>query len=229
MKTNDRIIILMEVKHLKRLLAAALILTVLSVPAYSYIEGALATAATDSDQVVVTLSVNEEIDISDSANTSMSQSLGITANTAIATSSWTVITNSSAGYTVAVKASTDPAMQTGGGDVVADYTEAVSGTPDTWSVPSGAAEFGYSAFSSSGRVATTTWGTGTQCSSTANVPSTTLKYIDFDTSDRTIASHTATTTPSGDSISLCYAVEQDGFLIADGTYTATITATATTQ
>ncbi len=214
-------------REIKRIIGLTSILSLALMVIYLGLEPQLTNAVSAADSVIITLTVDAGITITSPADTSMSRNLGVTDSTAIATTTWNVKTNNSAGYTLAVKASTNPAMDhTTTADVVNNYTEVVGGTPETWSVPSGSAEFGYSAFGTD--VPTGTWGTGSQCASTAHVNSTTLKYVAVTTSDKTIATRSSTTTPTGVDATVCYAVEQDGFYIPSGTYTATITATATT-
>ena len=101
--------------------------------------------ATATDNVIVTLDVTTGITISDGANVTMAPTLGVTADQSIGTSSWIVKTNAALGYTWQVKASAAPALVSGANSF-ADFTEAVSGTPEVWSVAGGAKEFGYSAF-----------------------------------------------------------------------------------
>jgi hypothetical protein len=188
------------------------------------LEPATASAAVASSSVVITLNVTQGISISSPINSSMSATLGVAQNSAVGTTTWTVITNDVAGYTLSVNATNTPAMKTGSASV-ADYQ--TTGTPNTWSVSSGNAAFGYSAFGTD--VPTGTWGTGALCSGASgpNATSTTLKYEGFTTSPFQVASRAATTTPSGIATTVCYAVEQNNVFIPSGTYTATIVATAT--
>lgn len=183
-----------------------------------------ASAATASDNVIVTLDVDTGITISDGANVTMAPNIGVASDGSIGSSSWIVRTNSALGYTLAVKASASPALVSGANSF-ADYTEAVSGTPDVWSVGSGAYEFGYSAYGTD--TPTGTWGTGTSCGA-AGVPTGTQKYIGFETADRTIATRATTTSTSGITTTICFAAQQNAVYAPSGTYTATITATATT-
>jgi hypothetical protein len=153
--------------------------------------------------------------------------LSTSQNSAVGNAAWTVTTNNFAGYTLGVKASTEPALsRTGGGGNIADYTPAVAGTPDTWSVTS-AAEFGMSAFGTD--VVGGTWGTDTDCIAGADVPSATLKWRDFNTTDVQIAIKGVQTSTSGIATTMCVATQQVGVFADSGTYTASITATATTQ
>jgi hypothetical protein len=208
--------------------AVALLIAFVASPfAYAAFEANEVSAVSVNDSVIVTLNVESGITITSPADTTMSQTIGVAADEATASTTWNVKTNNVSGYTIAVKASTAPAMQATATTTVPDYTPAVAATPETWSVGSGAAEFGFSAFGT--RVSTGTWGTDTDCSgATTHEPSAGLKYRDFDTTDISIGSHTSTTTTAGDDTKVCYAVEQNGFYLPSGTYTATITATATT-
>jgi hypothetical protein len=190
---------------------------------YIGLEPEMVVAATATDQVIVTLNVTAGIAITDAPNTSMSTNLGIAANTAVATSTWNVKTNNNLGYSLAVRASTLPAMQASSTALIPDYQ---TGVPALWNVVPGTAGFGYSVYGVD--VSTGTWGSGSSCSAATSTPNATLKYRGFTTSDYVIAIHNSTTTPTGADSNLCYAVEQDNFYINSGTYTATITATATT-
>ncbi|MDQ3018324.1 MAG: hypothetical protein M3Q64_00415, partial [bacterium] len=159
--------------------------------------------------------------------------LSTSQNTAVGSAAWTVTTNSAGGYTLTLFAAAAPAMvRSGGGGNIADYTPAVAETPETWSV-STAAEFGFSARGTN--VNTTTYGTdaSNDCLSatTPDIPSTTLKWRDFDLtgSADTMASTTGPTTTSGAASTMCVATEQNGIFAASGSYSATITATATAQ
>lgn len=213
--------------NFRTLLSFTLTLALCTPIIYPALEAHRAGAATDDDTVLVTLNVDEGIVISSPADAPMSQNLGVTAHEATATVVWNVATNAAGGYIIAVRATSTPAMQSST-DVVADYTPATPATPETWSVAPGDAEFGFSAFGT--HVSTGTWGTDTDCvGGTAHTPSAGLNYRDLDTTDITIGSSGATTTPSGVDTTVCFAVEQNGTYIPSGAYTATIIATATTQ
>lgn len=210
-------------KKINFTLAAILLSSFLS---YAYLEPASANAAVATSSTVVTLTVQTGISISTPGNSSMSTIMGVAANSAIGTTTWTVITNNALGYTLAVNATSTPAMQaTTTSTTIADYQ---TGAPNTWSVTSGNAAFGYSAFGTD--VPTGTWGTGAICSGAGgpNATSTTLKYKGFTTSPFTVATRSATTTTTGVSTTVCYGAEQNNFFIPSGTYQATIVATATT-
>lgn len=181
-----------------------------------------AQASVASSSVVVTLNVTAGISISAPANVTMSTALGVAQSSAVGTTTWTVITNDSNGYTLAVNATSSPAMQSGA-NTITDYQ---TGTPNTWNATSTSAYFGYSAFGTD--VATSTWGTGAVCGTGPNTVSATLNYKGFTTSPFTVASRSSTTTPSGVATTVCYAAQQGAsYFVPSGTYTATIVATAT--
>ena len=204
------------------------------------------TAVDDTDGVEVTLTVDSGITISNGDNVIMDPTLGITANSSIGSSAWTVKTNNRTGYTLAVKADTNPALKSPENNTFEDYTEA-SGTcsdlsyttratclsaskiwtpvPEAWDVVSGAKEFGYSAYGDN--TSTATWGTSLSCGS-AGAPATSQYYAGFTTSNNVIATKGEPTTTSGVETTICFAAEQDTIYAPSGTYTATITATAAT-
>ncbi len=190
------------------------------------LEPAFQDAQAVTDDVIVTQTVTSGITISDGADITMT-ALSAGQNTAVGTSSWTVITNNAAGYSLTVYASTAPALsRSGGGGNIVDYTPAVAETPETWSVSS-AAEFGFSARGTN--VSTGTYGTDSDCIAGADVPSTGLKWRDFDLTGSAdqIATTSSPTAIAGATSALCVATEQAGIFAASGTYTATITGTAT--
>lgn len=212
----------MNIKILKKALGISFLVLFLFVQFYSLAEYAFAV----TDTVVVTLDVDSGISISDGAAVTMAPHISVSANGSIGSSTWTVVTNNATGYTLSVNDSTDPALQSGANSF-ANYTEAVVGTPEAWSVPSGNKEFGYSAFGTD--TPTGTWGTAASCGA-AGVPSATQLYVGFaPTPTQKIIATRATVTPfAGIPTTICFAAEQDGIFAASGTYTATITGTAVT-
>ncbi len=191
--------------------------------AFSLLQPKISSAVTDT--VLVNQTVTAGINISAPADVTMT-ALTTAQNTAVGSAAWTVTTNNAAGYTLTVFAGAAPAMvRSGGGGNIVDYTPSVSETPETWSVSS-AAEFGYSALGTD--VPTGTWGTDADCIAGADVPSTTLKWRDFDLTGSAdqIATAAAQTSTSGTASTMCVATQQAGIFAASGAYTATITATA---
>jgi hypothetical protein len=198
----------------------------------TFIEPTILTAATDSDAVVVTLNVDAGISITDGAAATMSPNIGVTQNKSVGSSSWNVKTNNAAGYTLTVKADAAPALVkvAPNPDSFADYTPAVGGTPDTWGgVGSSTKEFGFSA---RGTDVLASYGPGaSDCGSTVTgIPNATSKFLGFNnTTPIQIATRSTVTTPSGVDTNICFAAEQgSGVYAASGTYTTTVTATAST-
>jgi hypothetical protein len=215
-----------DMKQVLILKSIALSLVVTTVVSLGYIafEPTFAQAvAPATDSVIVTLDVQAGISITSPADTTMSTNLGVITNTAVATTTWNVKTNSAGGYTLGVAASTNPAMQVSSTIYVEDYPTTTA--PTTWNVAAGAAKFGFSATGTD--VNTTKWGTGNFCQNGTSTPSATLKYTGFYTVATTTSLRTSTTTTNGIDTTICYAVEQDTFYIPSGSYSATITATAT--
>ncbi|NTV44888.1 MAG: hypothetical protein HGA67_04365 [Candidatus Yonathbacteria bacterium] len=190
------------------------------------LEPVIARAASANDSVVVNQAVTSGIAITSPSDITMT-ALTTSQNSAVGTATWTVTTNSQAGYKLELNASTNPALaQVSPAESFANYTEAVAGTPETWSVSS-AYEFGFSAYGSN--VPTATWGTDSDCIAAANVPSAGLKWRGFSGTTLTqIATSASETGTTGTASTMCVATEQNGTFAPSGTYTATITATATT-
>ncbi len=217
-------------EYILKSVAVAVAGSLLAILAFPAVEPAFLVAATASDNVVVTLNVGAGISITSPADATMSTTIGITTTKAIATTTWNVKTNNALGYTLALKSATSstPAMKQDADNtkVIADNTLGAV-TPELWSVGANTAEFGYSGYGTD--VSTGTYGSDSSCGATST-PSTSLKYTSLRVTDRTLASRSSTTTAAGVDTTACYAVEQGtNFFIASGTYTATVTATATTQ
>lgn len=167
------------------------------------------------------------IAISSPADVTMPALSGIGPGTATGDAVWTVTTDAPAGYTLAVKASTSPALQVGANSF-ADYTPAESGTPDfTFSIAAADSEFGFTPegtdlvqkFKDNGSVC------GIGSSDTANAC-----WYNFTTSDTNISSSSSSNHPSGTATTVKFRSEIGSSKIQTaGTYTATITATATTN
>ncbi len=207
-----------------RALAVTVGCSMLATAGYVALEPLLVEGAT-SQSVAVTLNVTSGVAVTvDSNNVAMSTNLGVAQDTAVGTSTFTVETNDTNGYTFNVAASTNPAMKSGSNSIT-DFPKV---TPESWSsgLPSNGAVFGFSVISNDA-TPSGYWGTGSYCngSGTSTIP-TTLKYTGFSTSATTTSQNSGTTTPSGDTTTICYAVQQNNFYIPSGTYTANITGTA---
>lgn len=204
----------------KKVLTATLISTFsLQMMYLVFIEPTTVTAATATDDVIVTLTVDSGITITSPSDVTMSPHMGISADSSIGTAVWNVKTNHAIGYSLGVKASSDPALVSGTNSF-ADYQ---TGAPTVWAPSASTYQFGFSAFGDT--VPTATWGTGASCGATG-VPTSTLKYKGFTTTNAVIATQATPTTPSGVDSTVCFAAAQNGVYAPSGTYTATITATA---
>lgn len=185
-----------------------------------------ARAIDDSDVVEVTLTVDSGITISPGDDSIMAPNIGISSNTSIGSSGWTVRTNNVTGYDLSVKADTNPALISAEGKTFEDYTETYDGTPEPWSVSS-AKEFGYSAYGDNIDTPTSTWGYALTCGS-AGVTDPGQYYVGFKTINHTIATRGVVTPTSGIQTTICFAAEQETVYASSGVYNATITATAAT-
>ncbi len=205
---------------------SVLIVSVLLLTAFTYLPHYVWAQTSAEDSVLITLTVDAGISITSPSDTSMSRSIGVAADTAVASTTWTVRTNNITGYNLTLKATSSPAMKNNASSTVyvSDFSTT---TPTTWSVPSASSSFGFSAYGTD--VNTTTWGTGGDCQASAHTPSATLKYSAFTTSTSSVVATRAYTTPyAGIATVVCYAVGQNTYYIPSGTYTATIVATAVT-
>lgn len=214
-------------KNIKKIFAVSTLSFLFLQMAYvSLIEPEIAVAAPAPDSLVVTLNVDAGISISNGADVTMAPNLATGTPSSIGSSSWTVITNNNTGYKIDVKASTDPALKSGS-NTIEDYTETVANTPETWSVPAGYKEFGYSVY---GTGVAAEWSSGSVVNcGTSGTPNANAKYLGFSTTDRTVISTSAPTLYAGTVTNICFAAEQDTIYAPAGAYTATITATATTN
>jgi len=222
----------MEKNNFKKILATSIVSLMLFQLMYFVFEPSVVSAVSAPDNVIVTLNVTAGISISDGAASTMSPNIGVSGDKSVGSSSWNVITNSSAGYNLTVAASAAPALtRVGGGDSFADYTEATPGTPATWAgtVTSGTKEFGFSVYGGS-HVNTGTWGSYSSCGNTGTgVPDVAAKYRGFTgTTPITVATKGTVTSVSGEVTNICFAAEQNAVYAQNGNYTATITGTATT-
>lgn len=222
---------------LKKALGLMLVVVLFVSGLFVFAEPGMTHAASATATVVVTLTVDAGIALTvNSAISAMAPNISVSQDTSVGTSTFTVKTNSVGGYTMTVQASTTaPAMQTAAAVGIPDATATptvCASIPCSALIPSGAYAFGFSAYSTStATVPSATWGTQTTgCASATGVPSTGLKYRGFNgATPITIATYSSTTTTAGNPIVVCFFAAQNGSYIPSGSYTATITGTATTQ
>ena len=133
-----------------------------------------------------------------------------------ASGTYTVITDAQAGYSLAWQASA--ATMTSGGDSIAAFTPTTPNVPDTWLVASADSEWGARLISSSTDAAVE-WGTD-------DTPS--EKWLNVATSSRTIVSRNTRTSVAGSQEIIDFRGEVGSSHIQpNGTYTVTVTLTAT--
>lgn len=215
----------MNKKILRKVFAIVLMLVIIF-QIYLYTEKSV-NAVSVTDGVQVTLTVDTGITISNGADSIMTPNIGVASDGSIGSSSWIVRTNNTAGYTLAVKADAAPALRVIATPTnnFADYTEAVAGTPEVWSIASGAKEFGYSVYGTDTN--STTWGTAATCG-VGGIPDVAQKYVGFLTTDKIIAQKATVTPTIGIATTICFAAAQNAVYAASGSYVSNITATATT-
>jgi len=212
----------------RKALGLTLVVTLAVSGFFVLVEPSMTNAATTAS-VVVTLSVTAGVAVTvDSATSAMSTAITVSQNTAVATSTFTVTTNDYLGYNLNLTASSSaPAMQSAN-STIPDVTVTPTVYPTV--IPSNSYGFGFSAYSTTNPtdVPVATWGTQTTgCANGANTPSAGLKYRGFNSGTPIlVASNTSTTTTAGDATVVCFMVGQNGSYIPSGSYTATITATA---
>lgn len=146
-------------------------------------------------------------------------------NTSNASASWTVTTDNAAGYSLAVSASTDPAMVSGVNSI-SDYTPAGAVPDFSFSVAASVAEFGYSPEGSD--IASRFQDDGATCGSGASDTSDSC-WDGFTISNVTVATGSSANHITGTATTIKFRAELGSSSSqAAGTYTATITVTAVT-
>lgn len=209
-------------------LALSFVLVFLSmfglVVTYELTDTALAQA-TDTDTITVTLEVDSGISISFAGNVTMLPNLGISGNSSVGSTTLLARTNDPAGYRLEVEAGASPAMvRTGGGGNIADYATT---TPEQWFIEDGSVYFGFSVFGDD--VVSANWGTDGSCETAGTLgQSGERKYRGFAGATKIqVANNGDITSTEGVETAICFAAQQKGLFAEEGTYVATITATAT--
>ena len=191
------------------LLSVALIFSQLAFSAWEKHRGLVAGAATDS--IHVTVDVVPSISIDSPSDVALLPNIQETGS-ATGSATWNVKTNNINGWKLEVSAAASPAM-TSGADSFADYTESAPGIPEAWSIASSASEFGFSA-----------------SGSYADAAFSGSKYLGFNGNNRIQVAHrNSQASGSGDDTAVNFQAEVgSGHNQPNGTYSATVTATATT-
>lgn len=166
------------------------------------------------------------ISISAPPDITMSQVIpGIGGGAATGSASWTVITDNLAGYTLTARASTAPALKSGGNSF-ADYTPAQSGTSDfSFSIANNTSEFGFTPEGTD--VVQKFLDNGSTCGIGSGNTSDACWY-NFATSDVNISNSLFANQPSGTNTTIkVEAMSGSANTQTAGTYTAMIIVTAT--
>jgi len=212
---------------LKQTLSLTLVVALISFFSFAVAEPATSVAQSDSDTFDANMTVDEEIALNVSGTPISMDNLGLTSgDLSDGQATLNVETNSKDGYTLAVKASTSPALQHDTtSDTFEDYTPSTANTAESWSADSNSYQFGYGAYGSDATSEFTSSGNCTDSDPTSGSE----KYEGFSTSDENIAENSTTTSTGGVDTTFCVAAEQKGVNAPSGNYTATIVATATVK
>ncbi|HBH46544.1 MAG: hypothetical protein A2445_05275 [Candidatus Jacksonbacteria bacterium RIFOXYC2_FULL_44_29] len=167
------------------------------------------------------------ISITEAADVTMAPAIpGVSGGTATGSAAWTVLTDNFAGYSLTIRASTAPALISGVNSF-ADYTTILAGTPDfTWQVAATDSEFG---FTIEGADTNQKFlDNGIDCGIGGSDTSLSC-WSSLSTSQTSIAGSATANQPTG-TLSTVIFKAQSGASHSQvaGTYTATITVTATT-
>ncbi|MBI2120145.1 MAG: hypothetical protein HYT94_00795 [Parcubacteria group bacterium] len=137
---------------------------------------------------------------------------------------WTATTDSPGGYTLAVKSSTDPSLKSGN-DSFADYTPAGANPDFTFSIAATDGEF---AFTPEGNDLVQKYkDNGSSCNAGSGDTADAC-WNRFSTADETVAQGSSSNSPSGTATTIKMRSQSGASHIqTNGTYTATITTTAT--
>lgn len=220
-------------KHIKKAISFSLSIVLIFSIAYFIFEPAVSKAVADSADV--TQSVTEEITVSAPSNTALAPSIpGMTGNPgspSTASLTWTVKTVNATGFAMTIQASQVNALFNDGTYFFSDYTAVGDPVPDyTWTSPSAsAAEFGFTIepATAADTVAnfldngTTTCNTGaTQTADKCWLGLTGATPI-------SMINRSTNTDSSGEAEVVNFKAESNAKFLKEGTYTATITVTAT--
>jgi hypothetical protein len=148
---------------------------------------------------------------------------GSTGGTGSGSTFWTVTTDNTGGYSLTIKSSTDPALQSGG-DNFADYTPAGADPDFSWSVAAADSEFGFTP--EGGDIVQKYQDNGSACNAGSGNTSDSCWWY-FSTSEEAIATANTGNHPTGASTTVKFQAEAGASSSqAAGTYTATIVVTA---
>lgn len=155
---------------------------------------------------------------------------GVSGGTATGEITWTVIADGSAGFSVDLSASTDPAMILSGDPTYYfdDYTPSAGGVPDyNWSIGAGDAEFGFTVEPETAEDAVQKFlDNGVDSCNTGSTQTAGKCWFDFNgTADISIINRPSRTDNDGEDELISFQGQSSAKLLKDGDYTATITTT----
>jgi len=197
-----------------------------------------ATVSPQAATTTATVSVLKEIIITSGGNVTVGNIYGITGNygaPVVGTATFTITTNSATGFQMTVQASSTPALSSSG-YYFADYSKIAPTTVSyTWTSPAlGTTAFGFSLLAGT---AADEYGMFQQSGSVCNAGSGTVSsdahcWSGFTGSTAvTVINRTSATGGAGEAEKITFSAEYRGnpgtTILGSGTYTATITATAT--
>jgi len=147
---------------------------------------------------------------------------GATGGVAIGNGTWSVKTDSEAGYSLSIKASTEPALKSSDSSI-ADYTPSLAGTPDyNWSIGSAGSEFGFSPYNAFSQ-ADLFKNNGSSCNTGSDISDGKCWY-GLSTSNVEIVNKNIRTFVSGENTKINFKIEINNSQRA-GSYAATVTVT----
>jgi len=164
------------------------------------------------------------LSISTPTDATMSPAIGgISGGIGNGSTTWTILTDNPAGYTLSIKASSSPALQSGLNSF-SDYTLTASGTPDyNWSILGTSSEFG---FTPEGNDTIQKYKDNGSSCNTGSLNTVDKCWNNFSISNETIAQSFVSNHPSGVTTNVKFRAESGtSHLQIKGTYQAIITAT----
>lgn len=164
------------------------------------------------------------LSISSPADVTMSPAIGgVAGGTGNGSTSWTVTTDNSAGYTLSIKAGTSPALQSGVNSF-ADYTPTGANPDYNWSIATTDSEFG---FTPEGSQIVQKYKDNASACNTGTNDTVDACWYNFSTSNENIVNSSTSNHPSGTATTVKFRAQSgSSHLQVEGTYTSTITATA---
>jgi len=179
------------------------------------------------------------ISISSPADVNMSDAIpGITGNSGnprTGSATWQVTTNNTAGFKLELKSSDEPSMELDATNNFSDYTPAAPGTPDyNWISPaSGDAELGFTiepeTVADTVQLFLNAAGPAAPCNSAGGIQTADKCWYNMASANLEVINRGTATGAGGEDEVVKFQTESNAKFLQEGNYTATITATATTN